>query len=342
MSNRVVVMGAGSIGCFLGGALTLAGANVTLVGRPRLQSLIREHGLTLTDLKGRHESLSADRLNFATDPAVVGEADLVLVCVKSRNTLSVAEDIARAIKPSALVISFQNGLDNAARLRSILPNQTVLAGIVPFNVVQLPQAVMHRGTEGELMIEASSRLLPWLTVFAGAGIPLKQRRDIVAVQWGKLLLNLNNPVNALANIPLREELAQRDYRRCLALLVEEALRVLHAAGIHPAASSKVPPALLPRLLPVPDFLFRRLAGAMLRIDPTARSSMWEDLAAGRPTEIDDINGAVVQLAARTGSTAPANAAIVGMIHAMSGRPPESVPASTLLQRLKQATVRSGG
>ena len=142
--------------------------------------------------------------------------------------------------------------------------------------------------------------------FSAAGIDALAVDDIQPVQWGKLLLNLNNPVNALSDLPLRDELQVRDFRIVFAALQSEALRAMARAGIRPAQVAPVPPALLPHVLRLPDALFTRLARRMLRIDPAARSSMWDDLEAGRPTEIDDLCGAVMRLAAAHGLRAPCN------------------------------------
>ena len=116
------------------------------------------------------------------------------------------------------------------------------------------------------------------------------------VQWGKLLLNLNNALNALSGLPLATQLADRRWRLLLAAQIEEALAVLKAAGIAPARIEGVPPRLIPSILRLPDWLFRLVARRMLAIDPAARSSMWEDLAARRPTEIDYLQGAILALA----------------------------------------------
>jgi 2-dehydropantoate 2-reductase len=135
------------------------------------------------------------------------------------------------------------------------------------------------------------------------------------VQWAKLLLNLNNPINALSNLPLRDELSQRAYRRCLAAAQAETLELLDAAGIRPAQLLAIPMRRFPAVLRLPDFLFHRLASKVLAVDPLARTSMWEDLEAGRPTEIDYLNGEVVRLADSLGRTAPVNARLVDLIHA---------------------------
>lgn len=312
---KIVVFGSGSIGCYVGGTLHAAGADVLLIGRSRMHQRIAQHGLLLTDLNGGRVRLEPAQVPYSENPADLAAADLILVTVKSADTVDAAGEIQRHAKRSALVLSLQNGVGNAEVLRERLAGREVLAGMVPFNVVQMADGRFHRGTEGELMVQSSPLIERWQPVFQAAGLPLQMRSDFSEVQWGKLLLNLNNPVNALSGLPLRAQLSQRAYRRCLALLIDEALMVLRAAGIRPAKVARVAPRLLPLLLRLPDGVFRRVAGAMLRIDPQARSSMWEDLQAGRRTEIDYLNGAVVSLAESIGCSAPANRRITAMVHA---------------------------
>jgi 2-dehydropantoate 2-reductase len=138
---------------------------------------------------------------------------------------------------------------------------------------------------------------------------------MTGVLWGKLLLNLNNALNALAGVPLATELGDKRWRKLLARQIDEGLKVLKAAGITPARIEGVPPAAVPRILRLPSWLFRRVAGRMLAIDPEARSSMWEDLERRRPTEIDHLQGAVLALAAKTGVRAPLTRRIVELVKA---------------------------
>ena len=308
----ICVHGAGSIGCYVGGRLAATGADVTFIGRPRLAAEIRAHGLRLTDWQGADLRVPADRVRFETEPAAARHARLVLVTVKSAGTEAAGRELAPLLKPGTVVISFQNGLRNAEALRAQLPGRTVLTGMVEFNVVNRGQGAFHHGSEGGLEVQAHAALAPFLSAFAAAGLPLKQRDDMVGVQWAKLQLNLNNAINALCGAPLKDELAQRAFRRCIALAQRELLALLDAAGIAPTRL-KLPPKLLPTLLDVPDAVFRVLAGRMLAIDPLARSSMWEDLQAGRATEIDYLNGEVVRLAQSLGREAPVNARLVALV-----------------------------
>ncbi|MEP7101575.1 MAG: ketopantoate reductase C-terminal domain-containing protein, partial [Burkholderiales bacterium] len=139
--------------------------------------------------------------------------------------------------------------------------------------------------------------------------------DLRAVQWGKLLLNLNNPVNALSGQPLRAQLMERGYRQCLAALQTEALDVLRTARITPAQVGALPPHRIPTLLRLPTPLFKLIAARMLRIAPQARSSMADDLALGRATEIDALCGEVVRLAESQALQAPINARMVALVKA---------------------------
>ncbi|MBL1375665.1 2-dehydropantoate 2-reductase, partial [Acinetobacter baumannii] len=136
---------------------------------------------------------------------------------------------------------------------------------------------------------------------------------MAAVQWGKLVVNLNNSVNALSGLPLKAELGDRDYRLVLAAAQREALGLLRRAGQPVVSPLAAPLSLMPWVLTMPNPIFTRAARQMVAMDPQARSSMLDDITLGRPTEIDYINGEVVELAKRLGAKAPVNAALVSLI-----------------------------
>lgn len=331
---KIAIFGAGSIGCYLGGALISAGVDTVLIGRPRLRDRIAREGLKISDLDGRRESIAGSKVPFFEHPAALAGAGLVLVTVKSHDTKVAAEAIRDYASPTALVLGLQNGIGNDITLRREMKGRNLLQGVVPFNVVQMPDGYFHRGTEGKLTVQCSTHLDSWRTSFRAARLPLDEVENIRSVQWGKLLLNLNNPINALCGLPLQKQLSQRTYRCCLAALIDEALAVLQMARIRPAKMTRIAPIMLPSLLRLPDFLFTRLAGAMLRIDPEARSSMWEDLRAGRRTEVDFLNGAVVRLAEINGRDAPLNRLMVGLIRAAESGIKPGFTGEDLLRELQ--------
>lgn len=336
-SPRIVIFGAGSVGCYLGGRLLAAGADVVMVGRPRLETLFASTPLRVSDYLGVDHRLSLTSGQYTSDPAAVADADLLLLTVKSAATEDAGREMAPYLKSGIPVISLQNGISNAERLAPLLPDQAVLAGMVPFNVLQKSPGHFHHGTEGQLMAARSEALTSaMLDTFARAGLPLVLQDGMTSVLWSKLLLNLNNPINALSGRPLRDELSQRSYRLCLAMAQRETLQLLNKAGIRTVKLAAVPMPLIPVIMSLPDWLFRRLAQAMLAIDPLARSSMWEDLQAGRRTEVDWINGEVVHLAERLGRTAPVNQRLISLVRDAEAGIAGAWSGEALLDTLKAA------
>ncbi len=312
---RFVILGAGAIGCYVGGRLAAHGRQVTLVGRPRIVQALQRTGLGVSDCYGFSARVAPQSLHLATSLAAVAlqPQDVVLLCVKGGGTESAALEIGACCPPGTTVVSLQNGVDNVARIRAIAPRMKALAGMVACNVVAPAADRVHRASAGGLYMARNSTTCEMALLLDASGLQTTLVNDMVPVQWGKLLLNLNNPVNALSDLPLRSQLMDRDYRRVLAALQAEALAVLRVAGIRPARVGAVPPRLLPWVLRLPDRLFGMLAARLLRIDPLARSSMWDDVQQGRSTEIDDLCGAVVRLATQHGTGAPRNAAMCSLV-----------------------------
>ncbi|MEO5882832.1 MAG: 2-dehydropantoate 2-reductase [Caldimonas sp.] len=316
-SPRIVVAGAGSIGCFVGGHMAADGGDVRLLARPRIRDEVTAHGLTLSDRNGPTLRVEASELVVGVDPAMLADADAILVTVKSGATLEIAASILQHAPAGAVVVSLQNGVDNPAILQQALPGRRVVAGMVPFNVAALGNGRFHRGTDGTIVIDAGAAELA--ETIATPYLPIATHADMRAVAWGKLLLNLNNALNALAGVPLREQLGNREWRRIFAACIDEALAALRAAAIRPTTVGALPPALIPTVLRLPDPLFRVIAAAQVRIDPTARTSMLDDLVARRITEIDQLQGRVVALAAEHATPAPVNRAVLALIRSAEAK-----------------------
>jgi len=309
--QTIGIAGAGSIGCFVGGMLAAGGGRVALLGRPRLIAEIEAGGLRLTSFEGFDQTIPRDRFALSENPAVFADAGIVLVTVKSADTAGMADIIARHAPPDVVVVSLQNGVGNAAVLRDRLPGRRVLGGMVPFNVIALGNGRFHRATSGDIVIaQDEGRLAEKLSV---AGLTIRPTDNIDGVQWGKLVLNLNNALNALADLPLRRQLAQRPWRRLFADQVAEGLAAIRAEGIKPVSPTPIPLAWMPPLLRLPNIIFEPMLGRTMKIDPEARSSMWEDLKHGRRTEIDYLQGVITEIAERRGLKAPLSRRIVELI-----------------------------
>lgn len=340
---RIAVIGAGNIGCHVGGRLAEA-ADVTLIGRERIIGDIARRGLTLTGGGRATTTVPADHLRLATDPNAVAGADVVLVTTKSTGTRQAAAQIASQLTPETVVVSIQNGLHNPAVIREALttgfPDRAsrpvVVGGMIGYNVVETGPATFHQATGGELVLQDHPAVAPLVVAAAEGGLTVRVTEDIREVQHAKLLMNLNNALNALSGLPLRDELSTRAFRRCLALCQDEALAAFDAEGVRPARLTPVPAHMTPQVLRAPDPVFRVLAARTLKIDPGARSSMADDLAAGRPTEIDELQGAVVALGARHEVPTPVNARVVDLVHAAEAAGPRARrwPAGDLLADLE--------
>jgi len=305
---RIGILGAGAIGRYVGGSLIASGADVVFYTRRPDESV---GGLAVAELGGHvRAELAADRVRSSTSLAA---CDAVLCCVKSAATTEAARAVADT-RLGCVIVSLQNGVRNPERLRTAVPERRVLAGIVGFNVVRRDPLV-QRTTSGPIAIEASDDRVAreLVRVLIEAGLDVDTPRDIARHQWTKLLVNLGNAVSALSDAPTRELMLSRGFRQVLAALIGEAVGVLRAAKLRPARLRGLPVGWMPRLLRLPTPVLRVVARTQLRVDPEARSSMWEDLTRGRPTEIDDLNGEIVRLAEQLGIDAPRNRRIVELV-----------------------------
>lgn len=328
-NGPIVVAGAGGIGCFLGGLLADAGRAVVLLAPSRIIADIATHGLHLTSIERLDRRVSGQTIQATGDPAALARAACVLVAVKSTDTAAMAELIARHAPPAATIVSLQNGVDNVPLLRERLPGRKVPAGLVAFNVVSMGNPRFHKATSGDIVLEQDAE--DTAAKLSVPGVAIASSGNMPCVQWGKLLLNLNNAINALSGLPLRDQLSQRSWRAILAAQIAEALQMTRAAGIA-RVTSRLPAGLLPFVLRLPDAAFRVLAARMLKIDPQARSSMWEDLQRRRRTEIDHLQGAIVRLATMRVQRALLSERIVTLVKAAE----EAQRGSPGLQRARIA------
>ncbi len=336
---HIGIMGAGAIGGYVGGRLAAKGATeVTLIGRKPLADAIARHGVTLREFD-QDDHVDAAMVRVEEDAHALSSCDVVFCCVKSGATAEAAKILANVLKPATVVVSLQNGLKNPEILRAALPRNPVLPAVVDFNIIVGEGAVFHRTTSGPLIIETrrGDQDRPWVDALRASELEVKEVRPIAPEQWTKLLVNLNNAVSALSGAPTRDMILSRRYRRVIAKLLDEALDVLHEAGVRPAKFRGVPLRVMSFIMKLPTPIVRVIIRAQLRVDPEARASMWTDLERGRLTEVDFLNGEIVRLADEHGVAAPINRRIVELVHeaerAGAGSPRMS--AETLLRSLEQ-------
>ncbi|QPF92342.1 2-dehydropantoate 2-reductase [Bradyrhizobium commune] len=307
----IVVAGAGAIGCFVGGKLAASERRVALLVRPRVKTEIERFGLLLTDFDGSETKLGAGHLALSEDPSIFHSAGIVLVTVKSADTADVADQIAQHAPQDAIIVSLQNGVGNVAMLNERLGGRCVLAGMVPFNVVAMGEGRFHRSSSGDIHVGEDADNTA--AALSAPGLTMRASRDITGVQWGKLIINLNNALSALSDVPLAAQLANREWRKLFADQMAEGLAAMNAAGITPVSATPIPLKWTPALLRLPDTIFNAILGRTMKIDPEARSSMWQDLKQGRRTEIDYLQGAVIALAEQNNVAVPLMRRIVALV-----------------------------
>lgn len=309
--TKIAVLGAGSIGCFLGGLLRANGCEVVFIGRERLKSAVFQNGLTLTHFARPSIYLSPEDITISTDPTALSDCDLILLCTKSQDTAIAAQQIAENAKLTSHIVSCQNGISNGPLLRDLLKDRVgrISGAIVPFNVTQTGPAAYHCGTGGAFHIEHD---LPEdvIVAFAAADQSVKCGGNFIGDQWAKLLVNLNNALNTLSGGTLRDGLMQKSYRQALALIVEEALSVAQAQNIDVGDFNGRNPTMLIKTLRLPNWIYGLVMNIIVKIDKKARSSMLDDLEAGRVSEIDYLQGEIVRQAKAAHMTASYNATIL--------------------------------
>jgi 2-dehydropantoate 2-reductase len=301
---KIGIYGAGSIGCYIGAHLLLNSKEVVFMGREKLQKEILKNGFHISDYKNNQFHIPNNKIKYVTDPNYLKDADCILFTMKSGNTIESCNELKRILKTkSPLLISFQNGVSNSEKISSILGSHC-LAGMVPYNVVYQGEGKFHSGTSGYLLIEEKEPYSSLILNEFKNSLEIKSHSNLKNILWGKLIFNLNNSINALAGIPLKEELSNPIFRKILAASMNESLRILEKSNIQPASLGKLIPWLAPFILKLPNFLFFRVASNMIKIDPEARSSMWEDLNQNRNTEFEFINGEIIKLAKLKNLKAP--------------------------------------
>ncbi len=289
---KVAVMGAGAVGCYYGGMLARAGHAVVLIARRQHVAAIDRDGL-------RMETTSFDeyvRLAASTDPGAVQGAQLVLFCVKSTDTESAGALVRPHLAPDALVLTLQNGVDNAERLRTVLPQHAVAAAVVYVATEMAgPGHVKHHG-RGELVIEPSSASEAVAQALIAAGVPTEISGNVRGALWAKLVLNCAyNAVSAITQLPYGKTVAGEGVKDVMRDVVAECLAVAQAEGVQLQGDVEASVA--------------NLAGSM----PSQSSSTAQDLARGKRTEIDYLNGLIVQRGEALGIATPANRVLWALV-----------------------------
>lgn len=295
---KIAVMGAGAVGCYYGGMLARAGHDVVLIARPQHVTAIQRDGLRL-------QALTFDEqihLKASLDPSAVQGADVVLFCVKSSDTEGTGRLVQPYLRADALVMCLQNGVDNADRLRAVLPGQLVAAAVVYVATEMAgPGHVKHNG-RGDLVIEPTPGSPAVAEALIAAGVLTVISNNVRGELWAKLILNCAyNAVSAIAQLPYGKTVGGAGVQDVMRDVVAECLAVAKADGVQVAGDVHAAVA--------------KLASSM----PKQSSSTAQDLARGKPTEIDYLNGFIVQRGDALRIAVPTNRVLWSLVKLLESR-----------------------
>jgi len=307
--DSVCVVGAGAVGGFFGAMLARAGNRVTMVGRPAHVQAMQSHGLRL-DMGGRVEAI---RVAASTELAAARDASLVLVCVKSPDTDAVARELAPHLSGDALVLSLQNGVENAQTIARHVRQMVVPAVVYVATSMPEPGLVRHFGrgdlTIGPLDADAAGdpattmSLEALVELFAKAHVPVRISNDVKTQLWLKLLTNCAyNAISAISQAPYGELVRLAEIRQLQRAVVQEVVAVAVAAGVALSLEGALKAT-------------EDIATTM----PGQRSSTAQDVARHRPTEIDHLNGFIARRGPELGVATPANQALHALVKLLESR-----------------------
>jgi 2-dehydropantoate 2-reductase len=301
---KIAVVGAGAVGGYFGGMLARVGAPVLMIGRAPFVAAVKKSGLLLDTVQFK-ESV---RVEASTKLEAARGADIILFCVKTTDTCATARALKPVVTPQTVVVSMQNGVDNAEQIRAVSGIDAISAVVYVAASVPEPGQVKHAG-RGDLVVgPRDSRTERFAAVFEKAGVPCRITDNIEGELWTKLIWNCAlNAVSALGRARYGPIAASPDAWRVVETAVYEVLAVAHAAHIQPPGLED-PKAALAGALKIAT----QMSGAL--------SSTGQDLERGKRTEIDSLNGYIARRGAKLGVPTPVNQALYALVKLAEGRP----------------------
>jgi 2-dehydropantoate 2-reductase len=312
--KHIAVVGAGAVGSFYGAMLARAGHRVTLIGRPAHVHAITRNGLKL-DLAAS-STTEIIQIEASTELSSLHIADLVLFCVKSTDSASVALQIAPHLSPNALIMSLQNGVENSNLIAKQVANVVIPCVVYVATEIPAPGCVKHHG-RGDLVIgtmlasrlrDPQKALQEIVELFDSAQVPVQISPNVMADLWSKLMINCAfNAISGLAQIQYGKLAALEPVRSTQTALVKEVIAVAHADGIHLSETVALQ--------------------AVEQISVTMgsqKSSTAQDMARSKLSEIDHLNGFIVRRGQALGVATPVNQALFALVKLVESTYPAHV------------------
>jgi 2-dehydropantoate 2-reductase len=292
------------MGSVIGGLLAQAGNDVVLVDVAKeIVDAIEKSGLIIEDKSGKKSTV---KLKATNDPHQVGVADLIVVFVKCYHTETAVRQAAPMLGPNTIVLSLQNGWGNAALISKLTGPERLLVGVSYHSAVLLtPGHVLHAGQGptflGEMDGAISSRVNAIASFFASAGLEITPSAKVLSEIWSKLALNaVTLPTSAAILITADKLLRTSEMERLMQALLAEVITVAQALKISLDFDER----------------WDAIRTLLNKLAPNTKGSMLQDVERRRQTEIDVINGAIVQAGTRLGIATPYNQSMLYLIKAL--------------------------
>jgi len=300
---RTAVVGAGAVGGYFGGMLARAGAPVMMIGRPAFAEAVKKNGLLLDTVHFK-ESV---RVEASTELDAARGVEIVLFCVKTIDNAATARSLAPLLSSNAMVVSMQNGVDNAEQIRAASGINAVSAVVYVAASVPEPGQVKHVGRGDLVLGPREARTERVAALFEKAGVPCRISDNIEGELWTKLIWNCAlNAISALGRARYGQIVASEDAKKVVENVVYEVLAVAHAVHIQPPGLED-PKAALAGAFKIAT----QMSGAL--------SSTGQDMQRGKRTEIDSLNGYIARRGAELGVPTPVNHALYTLVKLAEGR-----------------------
>ena len=310
---KYAVIGLGAIGSIIGGILAKSGEKVILIGKENQVEEINKKGIKI---EGLNNSIFVKNVNVSSDISLIGESDVIIICVKSQDTKSLAEELKKFIKNSNFIISLQNGVRNS-KIFNEITGITAFSGIVIFNAFYVKPGEVELKLKGGLILETNDlynqSVKSFSDIINNFGIESKLVTNIEDYLWSKLIVNLQNAVTALTGQTIKESILNKDSRAIIIATMSEGLEILQKVNIPYKTLPDIDPKITIKRLRILNSTLLKLGSRILRLNETARGSIWQSLNRERPTEIDYINGEIVTLAEKNNLEAPINKKLVELV-----------------------------
>lgn len=301
---NVSILGAGAMGCVIGALLQNGGHRVTLIDVwKEAVDKINGNGLRVDDKAGNS---TVTRARAVTVAAEAGPTDLLIAFVKCYHTETAVKSALPIIGPDTLVLSLQNGWGNGPRIASIVGEEKLLLGVCYHSAMVLgPGHVLHAGQGMTLIGEPdgtmSVRLKNLSDKLNRAGFQNSATPNVLQEIWAKLSLNAATlPTSATIRLTAEKLCDTPDMQSLMREILKEVVAVAHAQQIHIDFNER----------------WEAITGLLGKLAPNTKGSMFQDVEKGRRTEIDVINGAIVEAGQRLGVPTPYNSAMVGLTKAL--------------------------